>query len=113
LGSADVFLLHSARRIDEVIFGDELRSLARRRAGFELHEQLTREQGRMGPGDLDRLCPDWREREAYISGPLEMLDALCEHWERNGDGEKLHMERFQPKLGLGSSGEGEGGRSGS
>jgi stearoyl-CoA 9-desaturase NADPH oxidoreductase len=105
----DVALLHSARHTDDVIFGDELRSLVQRHKRFHLHEQLTREQGRMGPRDLDRLCPDWSEREAYISGPADMLDAFCEHWEAHGDCEKLHMERFQPKLGLGQNGEGEGG----
>jgi ferredoxin-NADP reductase/ferredoxin len=105
----DAVLLHSARHTDEVIFGDELRALAARNEGFKLHEQLTREHGRIGPGDLDRLCPDWREREAFVSGPGEMLDAFTEHWERRADGERLHVERFQPKLGLGLAGEGEGG----
>ena len=60
-------------------------------------------------GDLERLCPDWREREAYISGPGEMLDAFTEHFETHGDCDRLHMERFQPKLGLGEGGSGEGG----
>jgi ferredoxin-NADP reductase len=105
----DAVLLHSARHTDDVIFGAELRELAQRRHGFTLHEQLTREQGRMGPQDLDRLCPDWRERVSYVSGPPEMLDAFTEHWERHGDPERLHTERFQPKLGLGEAGEGEGG----
>ena len=36
----------------------------------------------MAPGHLDELCPDWREREAFVSGPGELLDALEEHWER-------------------------------
>jgi ferredoxin-NADP reductase/ferredoxin len=105
----DAVLLHSARHTDEVIFGDELRALADRSRGFRLHEQLTREHGRIGPADLDRLCPDWREREAYVSGPGEMLDAFTEHWDRHGDCDCLHLERFQPKLGLGLEGEGEGG----
>jgi ferredoxin-NADP reductase len=105
----DAVLLHSARHTDEVIFGPELRELARRREGFNLHEQLTGEQGRMGPSDLDRLCPDWRERETYISGPNEMLDAFSDYFDQHGDCDKLHMERFQPKLGLGQAGEGEGG----
>jgi ferredoxin-NADP reductase len=105
----DVALLHSARHTDEVIFGPELRSLASRHDGFRLHEQLTRERGRMGPSDLERLCPDWRERDTYLSGPGDMLDAFSEHWDREGNCHRLHMERFQPKLGLGESGEGEGG----
>jgi ferredoxin-NADP reductase len=105
----DVILLHSARHRDEVIFGPELRELADRRPGFYLHEQLTGKEGRMGPADLGRLCPDWRERETYISGPNDMLEAFYEHFERECDPERLHMERFQPKLGLGQRGEGEGG----
>jgi stearoyl-CoA 9-desaturase NADPH oxidoreductase len=103
----DVVMLHSARALDEVIFGDDLRGLAETHDRFRLHEQLTRENGRMGPGDLDRLCSDWRDREAYISGPNDMLDAFSEHWDEHADCDRLHMERFQPKLGL--HGEGEGG----
>ena len=105
----DALLLHSARYPDDVIFGAELRALARTHEGFRLHEQHTGERGRISPGDLEQLCPDWRERETYLSGPSEMLDAFIEHWERHGDPERLHAERFQPKLGLGESGAGEGG----
>jgi stearoyl-CoA 9-desaturase NADPH oxidoreductase len=106
----DVVMLHSARFADDVMFGAELRELARRREGFNLHEQLTRDHGRMAPGDLDRMCPDWRDREAFMSGPADMLDAFGEHWERHGDRLRLHMERFQPKLGLGAGASGKGGQ---
>jgi stearoyl-CoA 9-desaturase NADPH oxidoreductase len=104
----DAVLLHSARGAHDVIFGDELREYARRHAGFRLHEQDTSRDGRLKPADLDALVPDWRERETFLSGPGDMLDAFCEHWEAHGDPDRLHMERFQPKLGL-SGGEGEGG----
>jgi ferredoxin-NADP reductase len=106
---ADVVLLHSARTREQVIFGDELRSLADRHTDFRLHEQLTAENGRMSAADLDRLCPDWKDRETFISGPTDMLDAFGEHFEQAGLDEHLHMERFQPKLGLGDGDEGEGG----
>jgi ferredoxin-NADP reductase len=105
----DVVLLHSARHADEVIFGDELRDLSRRHDRFSLHEQHTADKGRMAPSDLDGLCGDWRERDTYISGPNEMLDAFAEAYEAAGIADHLHMERFQPKLGLGDDGEGEGG----
>jgi ferredoxin-NADP reductase len=105
----DVVVLHSARNRDEVIFGEDLRKLDANHQGFRLHEQLTSDMGRMGPEDLDELCPDWREREAFISGPSELLDAMAEHWEREGVHEKLHMERFQPKLGTSDAETGEGG----
>jgi ferredoxin-NADP reductase len=105
---ADVVLLHSARTAGAVTFGDELRALARDHDGFRLHEQHTGAHGRMGPADLDALCADWREREAFASGPGELLDSLQRHWERHGDPARLHMERFQPVIG-GPGGAGEGG----
>jgi ferredoxin-NADP reductase len=105
----DAVLLHSARYVDEVIFGDELRVLCDRHERFVLHEQHTGENGRMGPADLDRLCPDWRERETFISGPTEMLDDFSRHYERAGMADHLHLERFQPRLGLGDAEEGDGG----
>jgi stearoyl-CoA 9-desaturase NADPH oxidoreductase len=102
----DVVLVHSARTREEVIFGDELRELADKHPGFALHERHTKASGRLTPGDLDRLCEDWRERDAYVSGPAEMLEALEQHWDAHGDCERLHMERFQPKIGGGEEGEG-------
>ncbi len=105
----DVVLLHSARCSDDVIFGAELRRLAEPHPGFRLHEQLTNEMGRMAPHDLDELCPDWREREAFISGPAEMLDAMNERWDRDADCDRLHMERFQPIIGSEDAEHGAGG----
>jgi ferredoxin-NADP reductase len=104
----DAVHVHSARRPDEVIFGDRLRDLASRRPGFRLQLRITGEQGRLGPSDLERICPDWRERQAFASGPGEMLDDLSRHWEAEGDPERLAMERFQPVIG-GSAVAGEGG----
>src|SRR6476469_9548907 len=83
----DAVHLHSARTAGEVIFGSQLRELDERNDGYQLHLQLTGEQGRMAPADLDELCPDWREREAFVSGPGDMLDALTEHWEAEADPE--------------------------
>src|SRR3954471_24042442 len=105
----DVVLIHSARGAHDVIFGDELRALAKKHDGFKLHEQDTTKDGRIEPSHLDELCPDWKERETYLSGPSEMLDAMEDHWEQHHDCDCLHMERFQPKLGLGDHAEGEGG----
>ena len=105
----DVVVLHSARTTEDVIFGGELRDLAERCDGFTLHEQLTQEMGRMGPGDLDRLCSDWRDREAFISGPAEMMAGMEESWRSDGDPDRLHMERFQPIVGAGDAEQGEGG----
>ncbi len=105
----DVVMLHSARTADDVIFGPELRGLSQRHKGFRLHEQHTAEMGRLAPEHLDELCPDWREREAYLSGPGDMLDAMDDHWQEHADCERMHMERFQPKLSATEGAQGDGG----
>src|SRR3954453_11943209 len=102
----DAVLLHSARDPEDVIFGDELRELAKKHEGFRVHEQHTKERGRMAPDHLDELCPDWRERETFLSGPPEMIDAMEEHWEAAGIRDQLCLERFQPKIGDVEEGEG-------
>jgi ferredoxin-NADP reductase len=105
----DAVHLHSARTRDDVIFGDRLRKLSEKNAGLRLHEQLTGEMGRLAPSDLDELVPDWRERETFLSGPAEMIDAFSEHYEAHGDCDRLHLERFQPVIGGPDGAEGEGG----
>ncbi len=109
-GLTDVVHLHSARTADDVIFGAALRDLAKRNPGFRLHEQLTGANGRIAPDDLDRLCRDWRDRETFLSGPADMLDAMTEHWTQpTADSDRLHLEHFQPYLGGDQSRRGEGG----
>jgi ferredoxin-NADP reductase len=95
----DAVHIHSARSADRVIFARHLADLDERRPGYRLHLQLTGADGRVSPADLDRLCPDWRERQAFASGPRELLDALVDHWAAEGDPARLAMERFQPVIG--------------
>jgi ferredoxin-NADP reductase len=104
----DVVHIHSARDGDRVIFGEELRRLSGDRPWLDLHVQETATAGRIEPPHLDDLCPDWRERQTYASGPGEMLDAIGAHWEAEGLTGRLSIERFQPLIG-GNPGEGKGG----
>jgi stearoyl-CoA 9-desaturase NADPH oxidoreductase len=105
---ADVVHIHSARSDDRVIFGERLAEIDRSHEGFDLRLRLTGEEGRIAPEDLDEICPDWRLRHAFLSGPAEMLNAMSERWEREGDPRLLSMERFQPVIG-GDAGGGNGG----
>ncbi|HET9738919.1 MAG TPA: ferredoxin reductase [Solirubrobacteraceae bacterium] len=108
-GLRDVVHLHSARTEADIIFGGQLRRLEQRHDGYRLEKRLTGAQDRLAPSDLDELCPDWRERDAFACGPAALLDALAEHWEREGDTARLHMERFQPIIGEGDGEHGDGG----
>ena len=105
----DVVHVHSARTEDDAIFGDQLRRLDAEQDGYRLTLRLTGEHGRLAPEHLGELCPDWRERETFLCGPPEMLDTMSEHWERDGDCERLHMEHFQPSAAVGDGERGEGG----
>ena len=105
----DVVHIHSARTPDGVIFGEQLRNLDTRCSGYRPHIRITGEAGRVAPAHLDELCPDWRERRAFVSGPGEMLDALVAHWSEQGDPALLEMERFQPVIGTAVA-AGEGGK---
>ena len=104
----DAVVIHSARTREQVMFLSVLEDLDGRHEPMRLELRLTSERGRFEPSDLDEVCPDWREREAFCSGPGDMLDALIEHWDHNGDRDRLHFERFQPKIG-GDANAGEGG----
>jgi ferredoxin-NADP reductase len=104
----DVVHVHSARTADGIIFGEQLHEIDERRPGYRPHLRITSEAGRVMPAHLDEICPDWRQRRTYASGPGEMLDDLVRHWRAEADPELLEMERFQPVIG-GSAVAGEGG----
>jgi stearoyl-CoA 9-desaturase NADPH oxidoreductase len=104
----DVVHIHSARSEELVIFGERLRRLAADHPGYDLRLRLTGAEGRFAPLHLDETCPDWRQRHAFVSGPGDLLDSLCRHWEQEGNPALLALERFQPVIG-GEPGGGDGG----
>jgi ferredoxin len=87
-----------------------MREMAERNEGLRLHEQHTQAgDGRIEPKDLDRLCPDWTERETFLCGPAELIDDFKPSWEEREIDDRLHLERFQPVIGGDDSAGGEGG----
>jgi ferredoxin-NADP reductase len=94
----DAVHVHSALHRDDVIFGEELRSMAGRFPAYRLHEQYTEADGFFRLARLDELCPDWRDREVWACGPIGMLDAAEKHWANAGLSDLLHVERFQAPI---------------
>ncbi len=100
----DVVLAYSATSEDDMMFVHELRVLALRYESFTFYERFTNADGMLTADQLDSVCPDWREREAWACGPGPMLDAFSSHFEAEGRLDHLHVERFT--LNLASGGEG-------
>ncbi len=104
---SDVVLIHHAPNRASTMFGAELDGLAARHPWLRVEPVHTR--GGIDSGDgrhltatrLDDLCPDWAEREAFVCGPESLLDFTLDHWDANGVGERLHLERFTPPSALG------------
>jgi ferredoxin-NADP reductase len=94
---ADVVLVHSAPRRDDVIFGAELRDLAAAGA-LRLVERHTDTDGLLGLSELDDLVPDHLDRETWACGPVGLLDAVEQHWAARGVADRLHTERFRPTV---------------
>ena len=66
--AADVVLLHSTPTREDVIFGDELRALSAS-GRIDLLERHTDTDGMLDLAELDRLVPDWKQREVWTCGP--------------------------------------------
>jgi stearoyl-CoA 9-desaturase NADPH oxidoreductase len=102
--------IHCCRDADDFIFGETLRKLRDEKRGYELEERHSKSDDRLTPEELDDMVPDWRDRETFLSGPPEMLEAMKDRWEAEGDLDRLHLERFQPVIGGDSAKDaGEGG----
>jgi ferredoxin-NADP reductase len=101
----DVVLHYSSPTAERMIFREEIERLEQKYDSLAVHQLFTDTEGMLELADLDRLCPDWRERETYACGPGPMLDATVEHFESVGLDGHLHLERFSLKLG-GDGGEG-------
>ena len=96
-GGADVVVVHSAPTADDVIFGGELRQLARH-GRITLVEKHTDTDGLIDVAQLDGLVGDLAERHTWACGPAAMLDALESRWAEAGIADRLHTERFRPTI---------------
>ena len=93
----DVIVVHSAPTAADVIFGGELRMMAR--AGrIRLVEKHTDTDGMLDVAQLDEIVDDLADRQTWACGPAGMLDALETRWAAQGMADRLHTERFRPTI---------------
>jgi len=94
---ADVVVVHSAPTAEDVIFGGELRMLARL-GRIRLVEIHTATDGLLDVARLEELVDDLAERHTWACGPAGLLDALQARWEAEDVIDRLHTERFRPTI---------------
>jgi ferredoxin-NADP reductase len=102
--ASDIVVVHSSATANDVIFGDELRTMAS--AGrIRLIEIHTATDGRLDIARLRELVRDIAERHTWACGPGALLDTLEQHWAAEGLADQLHTERFTiPMVGGGEGG---------
>ncbi|MGW6932743.1 ferredoxin reductase [Lentzea sp. NPDC054927] len=94
---ADVVMVHSAPRKQDVIFRNDLHDLVADEK-LRLVELHTDTDGMLDLARLDELVPDWADRETWACGPAGLLDAAEAHWAQHAKAGSLHTERFRPTV---------------
>lgn len=106
--AADIVVVHSAPTAEEMLFREELRHLGET-GRIRFLERITgRDAGevRLPAHRIGDVVPDWQERHTWACGPTGLLDESDAHWEANGIAERLHTERFRPRVtAVGDGGE--------
>ena len=94
----DLTLIYRVRDASQVVFRDELETLARSR-GAQVHYLVGQRDGPTGDlldaASLERLVPDVRDRDVYLCGPVPMMQRVEASLERLGlPSSQIHAERF-------------------
>jgi stearoyl-CoA 9-desaturase NADPH oxidoreductase len=94
--------IHYAPHEFDVIFGRDFQAMAREHPLYMFHPIYTHGfagqkqcDGYFSAEQLDRICPDWRNREVYACGPPPLLAALKLHFGHAGRTRYLHIEQFR------------------
>jgi predicted ferric reductase len=94
----DLTLLYRVRDARDIVFRDELETLARSRGAVVRYLIGRRDDTMSDPLDataLERLVPDVRERDVYLCGPVPMMERVEDSLRRLGlTRRQIHMERF-------------------
>jgi ferredoxin-NADP reductase len=94
----EVVFLHHARSPEDVIFGEELRGLARSGPGWL---RVVIEEGEVSPerpgltgSSLEALVPGYERWDAWVCGPEPLMAAAQRAFEDRGAAERVRTERF-------------------
>lgn len=100
----DIVFVHAARSPADIVFRDELATMARRNAGLRVthvceadnpFEQWGGHRGRLTPAMLAAIAPDLAAREVFVCGPAPFMAAVRTMLKEMGhDPTRYHEESF-------------------
>lgn len=100
LPNSNIVLLFFNRLEQDIIFKNDLQNLSQQ-GQLKLHfilskeDNWTGEKGTVDAEKIQRLVPDFKERQAYICGPGPMMDAAIKTLKDLGvNNKQLHWEKF-------------------
>ena len=102
--TTEIHFLHSARHADDIIFRDELMTMAAAYPQFKLSlildsvtEAFPCYQGYLNPALFNELVPDLTDCQQFMCGPAVYMDALEQMLKERGfPMENSHKESFTP-----------------
>lgn len=92
-------MLYAVKKPEDLVFRNELENYEQR-THFVFSQIVEEgegnfEHGRIDVEKLNRLVPDFREREIYLCGPDAMMTTLVRLLKEQGiSSSRLHYERF-------------------
>ncbi|SFN57876.1 NADH oxidoreductase Hcr [Formivibrio citricus] len=99
-GRTTIRFIHSARDLENVIFREELLSLASRYENFHLELVLSRggpNPSRLTQARLAELVPNVQGAQAYLCGPQEYMDQSADWLQQMGfPADQIFKEDFSP-----------------
>ncbi len=90
----DVVFLHGCHAPADLIFAEQLATIARDFAELSLVINYSATEGRLTPQMLALEVPDLAQRSTWMCGPTGFMDAMTAYWEQQGFDAPLFSERF-------------------
>lgn len=96
-----IAVLHYARTAENRLYVDELAEIARKHKNVKVVRALTREaggdlKGRISRRHLQSIDKNYLDAEAYVCGPVRLVDAVEAIWKAEKATDRLHSESFTP-----------------
>jgi len=90
----DVVIVHCGRTDADVVFANELQTLATQSSNIRVYLHTTETNGHVDADLISQLVPDWNERETLLCGPDGFMQTIEKMYADAGRSQFLQSESF-------------------